>query len=104
MGPVSFSSLSFDDREAALDAARRLTAAGIRIEATDGASILVRGDDYTAATQLLADGADSSSTHRVEPLMRTFDAVLSLPGSKSHTNRALLCAALAPVVQNYAGY
>ncbi len=37
----------------------------------------------------------STSTHAVLPLSRPPDVSLSLPGSKSHTNRALICAALA---------
>lgn len=37
----------------------------------------------------------STSTHAVRPLSRPPDVSLSLPGSKSHTNRALVCAALA---------
>lgn len=94
MGPVSFSRLSFADRSEALDAARRLTAVGIRVQSTNDWSILVRVDDYTAAKRLLA-GPEVSSPRSVQPLQQPFDAVIPLPGSKSHTNRALLCAALA---------
>lgn len=36
-----------------------------------------------------------ASTHRVEPLTEPPDAVIAVPGSKSITNRALVCAALA---------
>jgi 3-phosphoshikimate 1-carboxyvinyltransferase len=36
-----------------------------------------------------------ASTHRVEPLTEPPDAVVAVPGSKSITNRALVCAALA---------
>ena len=36
-----------------------------------------------------------ASTHRVEPLAEPPDAVVAVPGSKSITNRALVCAALA---------
>jgi 3-phosphoshikimate 1-carboxyvinyltransferase len=36
-----------------------------------------------------------TSTRRVEPLDRSFDRAVTLPGSKSLTNRALVCAALA---------
>ncbi len=36
-----------------------------------------------------------TSTQRVAPLDRPFDRVVELPGSKSLTNRALVCAALA---------
>ena len=36
-----------------------------------------------------------ASTHRVEPLTAPPDAVVAVPGSKSITNRALVCAALA---------
>ncbi|MDH4279897.1 MAG: 3-phosphoshikimate 1-carboxyvinyltransferase [Acidimicrobiia bacterium] len=94
MGPVSFSRLSFADRSEALDAARRLTAVGIRVQSTDDLSILVRGDDYAAAKRLLA-GRERASPRTVQPLKKPFDANVPLPGSKSHTNRALLCAALA---------
>ena len=94
MGPVSFSRLSFADRSEALDAARRLTAVGIRVQSTDDLSILVRGDDHAAAKKLLA-GRERASPRSVQPLQKPFDAVVPLPGSKSHTNRALLCAALA---------
>src|SRR6266540_6725601 len=38
---------------------------------------------------------DAPALLRVEPLGRPPDAVVSLPGSKSITNRALVCAALA---------
>ena len=36
-----------------------------------------------------------ASAHRVEPLTEPPDAVVAVPGSKSITNRALVCAALA---------
>ena len=36
-----------------------------------------------------------ASIHRVEPLTEPPDAVVAVPGSKSITNRALVCAALA---------
>lgn len=95
MGPVSFSRLSFIDRSEALDAARLLTGAGIRVQSTEDDSILVRSDDYQTARQLLDDPEPPSSQLPIEPLDRPFDAAVSVPGSKSHTNRALLCAALA---------
>lgn len=95
MGPVSFSRLSFEDRSEALEAARRLIAVGIRVQSTDDTTILVRGDDYPAAKRLLDSVPPASSPRPVPPLERAFDVVVSLPGSKSHTNRALLCAALA---------
>ncbi len=95
MGPVSFSRLSFEHRNDALAAARRLTAAGIRVHSADGASVLVRSDEYTAARDLL-DGPDQTPDRRpVVPLEAPFDTVVPIPGSKSHTNRALLCAGLA---------
>ncbi len=34
-------------------------------------------------------------THLVQPLVRPPDAIAVVPGSKSHTNRAVICAALA---------
>ena len=36
------------------------------------------------------------TVHRVEPLVQPPDVTIAVPGSKSHTNRALICAALAP--------
>ena len=39
--------------------------------------------------------APSSSALPIEPITRPFDAVVTLPGSKSYSNRALLVAALA---------
>ena len=37
----------------------------------------------------------SASPHLIEPLTRRPDITISVPGSKSHTNRALVCASLA---------
>ncbi len=37
----------------------------------------------------------TSSPHLVEPLVAAPDTTITVPGSKSHTNRALICAALA---------
>ncbi len=95
MGPVSFSRLAFGDRAEALDAARLLTSAGIRVQAADGDAILVRSDDHLAAKRLLGRTGDSPGVLTIEPLGRPFDTTVPIPGSKSHTNRALLCAALA---------
>lgn len=42
--------------------------------------------------------------YEVQPLSRPFNASIELPGSKSHTNRALVCAALAQnssIIQNW---
>jgi 3-phosphoshikimate 1-carboxyvinyltransferase len=38
----------------------------------------------------------TSDTVAIEPLTLSFDAVLPMPGSKSHTNRAIVAACLAP--------
>ncbi len=103
MGPVSFSRLSFGDRGEALEAARRLTEAGIRVrQGGSESSLLVGGDQIEAARNLLAeDDLDPTEStgpmvrRPIKPLLEPFTATVSLPGSKSHTNRALLCAALA---------
>lgn len=39
--------------------------------------------------------ANQRDVRRVDPLLRLPDRVAEIPGSKSHTNRALVCAALA---------
>ena len=44
---------------------------------------------------MTADGASPRAALPIEPLSRPFDAVVTLPGSKSYSNRALLVAALA---------
>ncbi len=95
MGPVSFTRLDFDDREQALEAARRLTDSGIRVQSGGEKSILVRSDDHQTATRLLSIDVEAQRQLAIEPLARPFDAVVPVPGSKSHTNRALLCAGLA---------
>jgi 3-phosphoshikimate 1-carboxyvinyltransferase len=41
------------------------------------------------------------ATIRIEPLLRTIDAVVTVPGSKSIANRALICAALAGGVSTF---
>ena len=84
-----------------MDAARRLTVAGIRVTSDRGPAVLVNNDDLDRARNVLSTpepGADRSagvSALPIEPLTEPFDAALDLPGSKSHTNRALLCAGLA---------
>jgi 3-phosphoshikimate 1-carboxyvinyltransferase len=44
---------------------------------------------------MTADGASPPAALPIEPLTRPLDAVVTLPGSKSYSNRALLVAALA---------
>ncbi len=97
MGPVSFSQIPFPTRDKALEAARRLTDAGIRVQSADsGTALLVRSDDQARADLVLANlAAEQSGAYVVEPLKKPFDATVDIPGSKSHTNRAVLCAALA---------
>ena len=108
MGPVSFARFSFADREQALDLAKRLAAAGIRVHTVDqGTTVLVGNDDLAVAQQIAADDGQNRTSGKemtdtdnqpvvmIEPLLDPIDAVVTIPGSKSHTNRALLCAALA---------
>lgn len=55
MGPVSFERLAADlTRDELLEAARLLTAAGIRVQSvTDGKGLLVRSEDSAKARELL---------------------------------------------------
>ena len=73
--------------------ARLLTEAGVRIHSVDEErGLLVRSDEAARAREVLAGSAGARA---VNPLDRPIDATVEIPGSKSHTNRALLCAALA---------
>lgn len=103
MGPVSFARFSFASRQEALEAARLLADAGLRPQAVDGGStILVRNDDLARAEAVLGPGPHARADRdaaadlvAIEPLTAPVDAVVEIPGSKSHANRALLCAALS---------
>lgn len=57
MGPVSFERMGDGlDRDRLLALARRLTAAGIRVQLVDGdGAILVRGEDATQARHILSE-------------------------------------------------
>ena len=116
MGPVSFQSLDAGSTRAeAVAAAGRLTAVGIRVvrvaegdQADEGRFQLIVGSaDVTRARRALEPGPAgppaptvsvgpmSSAPVTIEPLAGRPDATIAVPGSKSHTNRALVCAALA---------
>lgn len=117
MSPVSFEQVgALGDRRALLAQARLLTEAGIRIHSVDEQrGLLVRSDQADRARQVLggawATGAPATggvrpapqaaredvreAVREVAPLDRPVDALVEIPGSKSHTNRALLCAGLA---------
>jgi len=101
MGPVSFESLyAGEDRQQAVEVARRLTEAGIKVvstqrDETSGVEtyrIVISTADGARARSLLNDRPESIL---VEPLSGPPDVEVELPGSKSHTNRALMCAGLA---------
>ncbi|MDH3292959.1 MAG: 3-phosphoshikimate 1-carboxyvinyltransferase [Acidimicrobiia bacterium] len=97
MGPVSFSRFNFSTRFEALEAAQALTRAGIRVQSVDAdTTLLVRSDDQARAAAAIDElFAPDDSVLAVEPLEEPFSATVDVPGSKSHTNRGLLCAALA---------
>lgn len=83
--------------------ARLLTEAGVRIQSVDeDRGLLVRSEEAQRARAVLSGATPSSSGSAtddpltIEPFGRAVDADVDIPGSKSHTNRALLCAALAP--------
>ena len=103
MNPVSFERVGDgSDRAALLAQARLLTEAGVRIHSVDEErGLLVRSDEADRARAVLAGPSPARAPDRpdplpIAPLGRPVDADVSVPGSKSHTNRALLCAALAP--------
>jgi 3-phosphoshikimate 1-carboxyvinyltransferase len=110
VSPVSFERVGdADDRDALLAQARLLAEAGVRIQAVDEErGLLVRSDLAARARAVLAGagvgdsdaGAGSTGPgpgpRPIVPLEHPVDADIELPGSKSHTNRALLCAGLAP--------
>ena len=104
MNPVSFERVGeAGDRSALMIQARILTEAGVRIHSMDEErGLLVRSDQAARARSALDRGrgerqrASSDSWRVMEPFGRPVDATVEIPGSKSHTNRALLCAALAP--------
>lgn len=75
--------------------ARILTEAGIRIHSMDeDRGLLVASHQVVRARAALAAERDKTVL-ALQPLERPVDATIDVPGSKSHTNRALLCAALA---------
>lgn len=103
MNPVSFERVGDgDDRAALLAKAQLLREAGVRIHSMDEErGLLVRTDDAARARSILAPTSPDGPNELpdplpIEPLTHPIDAVVDIPGSKSHTNRALLCAALAP--------
>ncbi len=104
MSPVSFERVGNPgDRQALVAQARLLADAGLKIQSIDDDGILVRSDLARRARAVLADsprGAGPASEQDrpprlIEPVSGPVDARVDVPGSKSHTNRALLCAALA---------
>lgn len=104
MGPVSFDRLEAGDSlDEARSRAKALAAAGIRVQIVDDSrTLLVRSEDGKRARSVLeklSNGDSSSSASSdpklIEPLLKPPQSAIVVPGSKSHTNRALLCAALA---------
>jgi 3-phosphoshikimate 1-carboxyvinyltransferase len=97
MTPVSFERVGDGgDREAVLAQARQLREAGIRIQSVDEErGLLVRSEDASRAREAIDELRRRQEVRLVEPLGRPPDTTVEIPGSKSHTNRALVCAALA---------
>lgn len=48
------------------------------------------------ASKVRPETSEESSVRTIAPLLRPPDTTVVVPGSKSHTNRALICATLAP--------
>ncbi len=112
MSPVSFERVGAGgDRSALMAQARLLAEHGVRIHSVDEErGLLVRSDEAGRARAVLGDAGGSDAvaagpTHAVavHPLDRPVDATVAIPGSKSHTNRALVCAALAAGRSRLAG-
>ena len=110
MGPVSFDAVDLGtDRREAVDATSAVRMAGywVDLNHTDERFLLmVRSTDYLAVRGVL----DARYTERflptqlpIIPLEVPPAVSLRVPGSKSHTNRALVCAALADGVSRLAG-
>ncbi len=104
MGPVSFEHVDLgSDRQTALELAGALRVAGIRVESVQqqGAHsgleahsvAVIRSSDVPMARTIIRTHLRDPLP--IEPLDRPPDTAVSVPGSKSHTNRALICAALA---------
>ncbi len=102
MNPVSFERVGdHGDRSTLMAQARLLTEAGVRIQSMDEErGLLVRSDEAARARAILApstsSGVAAPDPLPLKPFAHPIDATVDIPGSKSHTNRALLCAALAP--------
>ena len=100
MGPVSFEAVDLGpDRERAMALAAAARAEGFRVEVvmSDGRHRLMVRHHDAAAVRALVDGGDTGGVTAlaISPLDRPPDVTVRVPGSKSHTNRALICAALA---------
>lgn len=118
VGPVSFITLPFSGTAKQTGRlATALTEAGIRVASVQvGSGVLIRSNDIGKArsvrdffveSELASEGStnggevNNATVARdmdpisLEPFQRPPDAVVEMPGSKSHSNRALLCAALA---------
>lgn len=120
MNPVSFERVGAGgDRTALMAQARLLAEHGVRIHSIDEErGLLVRSDEAGRARAVLdtaggstdrpagsdragdgtaaaGGGPEGGEAIAVRPLDRPIDATVAIPGSKSHTNRALVCAALA---------
>lgn len=114
MGPVSFDVVELgSDRSEAMRLTSKIRDAGLRVDLreerlSDHTSyrLFVRSTDFATVRSML----DDRHTERVfpaqlliEPLARPPSAVVRVPGSKSHTNRALVCAALAEGTSTLSG-